>query len=70
MPVVVDEDECCPTCVTNWLRAADDETDFGRKVGESVTLAVEIDLPVEVPAERLKWEKRRLENVLRTKKYE
>ena len=68
----MDEEECCPTCVTDWLLAVDDTTDFKRKVGDSVSFAVEIDLPapVEVPAERLKWEKRRMENVLQTKKYE
>merc|ERR1719210_2436188 len=72
VPVVVDEEECCPTCVTDWLLAVDDKTDFKRKVGDSVSFSVELDLPapVEVPAERLKWEKRRMENVLRTKKYD
>jgi len=70
VPIVVDEEECCPTCVTDWLIAVDDKTDFKHKVGDSVTFGVEIHLPVEIPAERLKWEKRRQQNFLQTKKYD
>ena len=55
---------------SDWLIAVDDKLDFKRKVGDSVTFGVEIHLPVNIPAERLKWEKRRQENFLQTKKYE
>ena len=52
--------------------ALDTTREFPRilMLGDSVTFGVEIHLPVNIPAERLKWEKRRQEKFLQTKKYE
>ena len=55
---------------SDWLVARNDKTEFKSKVGESVTLAVDVHLPITIPSRNFKWEKRRERDGLMAKKFE
>eukprot|EP00116_Pleurobrachia_bachei_P004915 sb/3465177/ len=59
-----------PTVPADWLVARDDTTVFSSKVGESVTLAVDVHLPITLPSRNFKWEKRRERDGLLAKKFD
>ena len=61
VPFQVDNEDCCPACLTDWLLPKDGKTQFHAKVGGTVTMAVITNLPANVGLQKsdFRWQRRR-----------